>query len=60
MQFVHSVVQNPHAMECMTIRNFIVCTRESDERNPQVVQRNIRQFMDGMARLIVTEHSAAF
>ncbi|PSN53428.1 hypothetical protein C0J52_05143 [Blattella germanica] len=30
------------------IDNFIACTRDSRETNPQVVMRNMRQFMSGM------------
>lgn len=35
------------------IDNFISCTKESRENAPQVVMRNMRQFMSGMKNYLV-------
>ncbi|KAH9519626.1 hypothetical protein Btru_003185 [Bulinus truncatus] len=36
-----------------TIENFIQCTLESNETNPQYVMRNVRQFMTGIKNYLV-------
>ncbi|XP_014246895.1 protein sprint isoform X2 [Cimex lectularius] len=43
-----------------TIDNFISCTRESKETRPQVVMRNMRQFMTGMKNYLVTHGEREF
>lgn len=42
------------------IDNFIACTIESRETKPQVVMRNIRQFMSGMKNYLVTHGEGEF
>ncbi|XP_044730872.1 protein sprint isoform X2 [Chrysoperla carnea] len=42
------------------IENFISCTRESRETNPQVVMRNMRQFMSGMKNYLVKHGERGF
>lgn len=42
------------------IDNFIACTRESKEKNPHVVMRNIRQFMSGMKNYLVKHGEKEF
>eukprot|EP00048_Salpingoeca_helianthica_P007135 m.106894 g.106894 ORF g.106894 m.106894 type:complete len:687 (-) comp14239_c0_seq2:18-2078(-) len=56
MALVHKAIDNPRSMEGRTIHNFVLCTRESDESRSHVITRNIRQFIDGVRRLIITEH----
>ncbi|KAK3595982.1 hypothetical protein CHS0354_032496 [Potamilus streckersoni] len=36
-----------------TIKNFITCTLESQEKNPHFVTRNVRQFMNGIKNYLV-------
>ncbi|KAK9512437.1 hypothetical protein O3M35_000871 [Rhynocoris fuscipes] len=43
-----------------TIDNFICCTRESKETRPQIVMRNMRQFMTGMKNYLVTHGEREF
>lgn len=38
------------------MENFIICTRESHEDTYQAVQRNVRQFLDGMRNYLLTQH----
>lgn len=42
------------------IDNFISCTIESKETKPQVVMRNMRQFMSGMKNYLVTHGEREF
>ena len=42
------------------IDNFISCTMESRETKPQVVMRNMRQFMSGMKNYLVTHGEREF
>lgn len=42
------------------IDNFISCTRESRETRPQVVMRNMRQFMSGMKNYLVKHGEREF
>ena len=43
-----------------TIDNFISCTMESRETKPQIVMRNMRQFMSGMKNYLVTHGEREF
>ncbi|XP_014281699.1 protein sprint isoform X4 [Halyomorpha halys] len=43
-----------------TIDNFISCTKESKEIRPQIVMRNMRQFMTGMKNYLVTHGEREF
>lgn len=42
------------------IQNFITCTRESREPAPQVIMRNMRQFMSGMKNYLVKHGEGEF
>lgn len=42
------------------IDNFIACTKESKEVIPQVVMRNMRQFMSGMKNYLVKHGEKGF
>ena len=42
------------------IDNFIECTLESKETSPQVVMRNMRQFMSGMKNYLVKHGEREF
>ncbi|XP_018896161.2 protein sprint [Bemisia tabaci] len=42
------------------IDNFIACTRDSREQRPQVVMRNMRQFMSGMKNYLVKHGEREF
>jgi len=42
------------------IENFIACTKESNETAPQVVMRNMRQFMSGMKNYLVKHGEGDF
>lgn len=42
------------------IDNFIACTCESKETNPQIVMRNMRQFMSGMKNYLVKHGERGF
>lgn len=44
----------------MAIENFIQCTKESNETNPIIVMRNIRQFMSGMKNYLVKHGEGQF
>lgn len=48
-----SLAQDESSIFAKNIYNFIACTRESKERIPQKVMRNIRQFMNGMKNYLV-------
>ncbi|KAM7346393.1 src homology 2 domain-containing protein sprint isoform 2-T2 [Cochliomyia hominivorax] len=52
------------ADQCTTfarnIENFISCTKESREAAPQVVMRNMRQFMNGMKNYLVKHGEGKF
>lgn len=59
-QFVHKVTKGNTSVAGRTIENFIVCTEESDEGNASLVQRNVRQFLDGMRNFLHSQHEAKF
>ena len=42
------------------IDNFIACTRDSRETSPQIVMRNMRQFMSGMKNYLVKHGEREF
>jgi Ras and Rab interactor 2/3 len=48
-----SLAQDDSSIFAKNIHNFIACTRESKEKIPQKVMRNIRQFMNGMKNYLV-------
>lgn len=47
-------------MFAKAIDNFIACTIDSKETKPQVVMRNMRQFMSGMKNYLVTHGEREF
>lgn len=48
-----ALAQDESSIFAKNILNFIACTRDSRERMPQKVMRNIRQFMNGMKNYLV-------
>lgn len=48
-----SLAQNESSIFAKNIHNFIACTRESKEKIPQKVLRNIRQFMNGLKNYLI-------
>lgn len=42
------------------IENFITCTKDSRETSPQIVMRNMRQFMSGMKNYLVKHGEGDF
>ena len=48
-----SLAQDETSIFAKNIHNFIACTRESREKIPQKVMRNMRQFMNGMKNYLV-------
>ncbi|CAH0561513.1 unnamed protein product [Brassicogethes aeneus] len=54
------LAQDKSTTFAQNIDNFIACTRESKETNPQVVMRNMRQFMSGMKNYLVKHGEKEF
>lgn len=48
-----ALAQDESSIFAQNIYNFIACTRDSREKIPQKVMRNIRQFMNGMKNYLV-------
>lgn len=48
-----ALAQDESSIFAKNIYNFIACTRESREKIPHKVMRNIRQFMNGMKNYLV-------
>ena len=42
------------------VSNFITCTLETQERDPAIVVRNVRQFMSGMKNFLVRSGEKEF
>ncbi|XP_034671399.1 protein sprint isoform X6 [Drosophila subobscura] len=51
---------DPSSTFARNIENFISCTKESREAAPQVVMRNMRQFMSGMKNYLVKHGEGKF
>ena len=51
--YTHALAQDESSIFAKNIYNFIACTRESREKIPHKVMRNIRQFMNGMKNYLV-------
>ncbi|XP_020805791.1 protein sprint isoform X4 [Drosophila serrata] len=54
------LAQDPSSTFARNIENFICCTKESREAAPQVVMRNMRQFMSGMKNYLVKHGEGKF
>lgn len=54
------LAQDPSSTFARNIENFISCTKESREAAPQVVMRNMRQFMSGMKNYLVKHGEGKF
>ncbi|XP_064600127.1 uncharacterized protein LOC135466527 isoform X2 [Liolophura sinensis] len=52
-EYIYSISQDQNTTFGCTISNFIQCTKESKEQNPQIVMRNVRQFMNGIKNYLV-------
>lgn len=55
-----SLAEDKSSTFSQNIDHFITCTRESHENTPQVVMRNMRQFMSGMKNYLVKHGEADF
>lgn len=54
------LAQDKSTTFAQNIDNFIACTLESKESNPQVVMRNMRQFMSGIKNYLVKHGEKGF
>ncbi|XP_060531788.1 protein sprint isoform X4 [Cylas formicarius] len=54
------LAQDKSTTFAQNVDNFIACTCESKETNPQVVMRNMRQFMNGMKNYLVKHGEKGF
>ncbi|XP_054730490.1 protein sprint isoform X1 [Anastrepha obliqua] len=54
------LAEDPSSTFARNIENFISCTKESREAAPQVVMRNMRQFMNGMKNYLVKHGEGKF
>ncbi|KAM8718463.1 hypothetical protein ACLKA7_001640 [Drosophila subpalustris] len=54
------LAQDPSSTFARNIENFISCTKESREAVPQVIMRNMRQFMSGMKNYLVKHGEGKF
>ncbi|KAF2886197.1 hypothetical protein ILUMI_19976, partial [Ignelater luminosus] len=59
-QYALDLAQDKSTTFAQNIDNFIACTCESKETNPQVVMRNMRQFMSGMKNYLVKHGEKGF
>lgn len=57
--YINRLLTSPRTTEHRTVENFILCTRDSSEADYKAVQRNVRQFLDGMRNFLITQHGAA-
>ncbi|XP_017783155.1 PREDICTED: protein sprint [Nicrophorus vespilloides] len=55
-----NLAQDKRTTFAKNIDNFIACTHDSKETNPQVVMRNMRQFMSGMKNYLVKHGEKGF
>ncbi|KAI9582269.1 hypothetical protein GQX74_015392 [Glossina fuscipes] len=54
------LAQDQYTTFARNIENFIACTKDSREAAPQVVMRNMRQFMNGMKNYLVKHGEGKF
>lgn len=55
-----SLSQDPESTFSRNIENFIACTKDSRETSPQIMMRNMRQFMSGMKNYLVKHGEGDF
>lgn len=55
-----ALAQDETSIFGQNIHNFIACTRESKEKIPQKVMRNMRQFMNGMKNFLAKHGEKRF
>lgn len=55
-----SLAQDPESTFSRNIENFISCTKDSRETSPQIIMRNMRQFMSGMKNYLVKHGEGDF
>lgn len=55
-----SLAQDATSTFSRNIENFIACTKESREMSPQIMMRNMRQFMSGMKNYLVKHGEGDF
>lgn len=55
-----SLAQDPTTTFSRNIENFITCTKDSREMSPQIMMRNMRQFMSGMKNYLVKHGEGDF
>ncbi|XP_055696839.1 protein sprint isoform X3 [Phlebotomus papatasi] len=58
--YAMSLANDPTSTFARNIENFICCTKESREAAPQIVMRNMRQFMSGMKNYLVKHGEGDF
>ncbi|XP_014681579.1 PREDICTED: protein sprint-like [Priapulus caudatus] len=51
--YVHRLSYDPKTMFGLYVENFIQCTIEGAEKDPIVVMRNVRQFMNGIKNYLI-------
>lgn len=54
------MAQDTESTFSRNIENFIACTKDSRETSPQIVMRNMRQFMSGMKNYLVKHGEGDF
>lgn len=55
-----TLAQDSSSTFSRNIENFISCTKESRETSPQIIMRNMRQFMSGMKNYLVKHGEGDF
>ncbi|XP_031634717.1 uncharacterized protein LOC116348009 isoform X4 [Contarinia nasturtii] len=55
-----TLAKDPTSTFARNIENFIECTKESRESSPQIIMRNMRQFMSGMKNYLVKHGEGDF
>lgn len=58
--YAHSLANDGASTFARNIQNFITCTKEARELTPQVMMRNMRQFMSGMKNYLVKHGEGDF
>lgn len=58
--YAHSLANDASSTFARNIQNFITCTKEAREITPQVMMRNMRQFMSGMKNYLVKHGEGDF
>lgn len=58
--YAHALANDSSSTFARNIQNFITCTKEAREITPQVMMRNMRQFMSGMKNYLVKHGEGDF